>query len=463
LSREQNILPLNDEGRNGVPVRLLAGTQAAEKKTKIFVEGHGCSASLADTEMISGLVQNSGYELVEDETEADLSVLVTCSVKTVTEQRMLHRIRELSAGHKKMVVAGCLGKAEPDKVLQISRNASIIGPNNLNKILPAIDSTLRGRQLVSIESSKLVKLNMPRVRKNEIVGIVEISTGCLSSCTFCQVKLVKGTVFSYPEDQIVNEVKLLVSQGAKEIWLTSTDNSAYGRDSTTSLAKLLRKVCLIEGEFKVRVGMMNPLLTRGAMLDEIISAFQSQKVFRFLHLPVQSGSERILKLMQRGYSIDDYYATIEAFRSQIPDLTLSTDIIVGFPTETEADFEDTIDLIRKSKPDVLNLSRFGAREGTKAAKMGGQVEAWVSKERSSLTSRIWKDISLEKNHSWIGWKGEALVDETVKGAIVARNQSYKPCVLKNGSPAMLGKTLVVKVTGATSFTLTAEISRDRVA
>src|SRR5579863_51810 len=298
---------------------------------------------------------------------------------------------------------------------------SLAGPENLDKIVPMIHDALEGRRSEAIEYRKLVKLGMPRTRRNQAIGIVEIASGCLSSCTFCQVKLVKGTVFSYPESQIVEEAATLIRSGAKEVWLTSTDNSAYGRDSKTTLAKLLEKICALEGDFKVRVGMMNPLLTRGKMLDDLISSFLHPKVFKFLHLPVQSGSNRILSLMQRGYSIEDYYATVEAFRAAIPRLTLSTDMIVGFPTETEEDFQASLDLLKSSRPDVLNLSRLGAREGTKASLMEGQVAPEISKDRSRRMTLLWRKLALENNQKWVGWQGVAIVDEKVnKGAYVAR-------------------------------------------
>jgi threonylcarbamoyladenosine tRNA methylthiotransferase CDKAL1 len=426
------------------------------KKGRIFIEGHGCSASYADTEIISGTIAKSGFEIVEEESEADLSILVTCSVKSVTEQRMLTRIRELREKGQKVLVAGCLSAAEPKKILSIDNSLSLIGPGNLDKVVQAVSSTLNGEQFISTEMTRLVKLGMPRTRQNQAIGIVEISSGCLSSCTFCQVKLVKGTVFSYPEDKIVEEARLLISQGVREVWLTSTDNSAYGRDTKTSLSKLIRKICAIEADFKIRLGMMNPLLTRGRVLDDLISSIQDGKVFKFLHLPVQSGSNRILKLMQRGYTVDDYFSTIEEFRRAIPNLTLSTDVIVGFPTETEADFEETVDMIQRSKPDVLNLSRFGARGGTKAATMENQVPASVSKIRSERLSKVWKQIALERNQRWLGWQGIALIDEAVKEAYIARNDAYKPCLIEKKSlieKNPIGTKLRVRVREVTPFTL----------
>ncbi|MHB8568059.1 MAG: tRNA (N(6)-L-threonylcarbamoyladenosine(37)-C(2))-methylthiotransferase [Nitrososphaerales archaeon] len=422
---------------------------------RIFIEGHGCSASFADTEILSGLISQGGYVIVEDDKDADLSVLVTCSVKDVTEKRMLSRIQELSnGGRSKVVIAGCLSKTEPEKIHRINPNLSLLGPGNLDQILPVIESTLRGEKRVETSQNKLVKLGMPRSRKNNLVGIVEISSGCLSSCTFCQVKLVKGVVFSYPEDEILKEVRNLISMGVREIWLTSTDNAAYGRDSKSSLPTLIRRVSALPGEFKVRVGMMNPLLT-GKILDDLIECYLDPKVFKFLHLPVQSGSDRILKSMQRGYSIDDFLETVSTFRNAIPNLTLSTDIIVGFPSEIESDFRLSADLVRKVSPDIVNLSRFGARSGTKAALMADQLSSSVLKNRSIEMTEVIREISLERNLKWIGWKGNVLVDEEVKGAFVGRNYAYKPCLIKNveGTDTFLGDNTNVTVEGATSLTL----------
>ncbi|MGI0090317.1 MAG: tRNA (N(6)-L-threonylcarbamoyladenosine(37)-C(2))-methylthiotransferase [Nitrososphaerales archaeon] len=430
---------------------------AQSLRKKVYVEGHGCSASLADTEILRGMIEQGGYRLVEEETGADLSVLVTCSVKSVTEQRMLSRIREISQGGKnKLIVAGCLPKADPAKIAQIDPNLSMIGPGNLDSILPAIENTLSGKKAVSLDSNRnLVKLGLPRSRLNRVVGIVEISSGCLSSCTFCQVKLVKGVVFSYPQDEIVTEAKLLLSQGSKEIWLTSTDNAAYGRDSGTSLPSLLREVSGIPGDFMIRVGMMNPLLTKN-LVEELIECFKDDKVFKFVHLPVQSGSDRILKAMKRGYSVEEYYAMVDSLRRAIPSITLSTDMIVGFPSETEAEFEESQQLLRRTRPDVVNISRFGARSGTKAALMEDQVDSATAKDRSSRMTTLVKQIQREVNSGWVGWKGSILVDEAVKNAFVGRNFAYKPCLLtlpQVNSNDLLGSHINVNVIGATSSTL----------
>jgi threonylcarbamoyladenosine tRNA methylthiotransferase CDKAL1 len=422
---------------------------------RIYVEGHGCSASLADTEIIRGSIESGGYELVDDETIADLSILVTCTVKTVTEQRMLSRIRSLSSHGRKLIVAGCLPKANKSKVMAISPASSLLGPENLDKILPTVEHTLSGSQTISIDSGRVVKLGLPRSRLNNIVGIIEISSGCLSSCTFCQVKLVKGVVFSYPEDSIIEEARTLLSSGSKELWLTSTDNSAYGKDSKSSLPRLINRVTSLPGNFKVRVGMMNPLLAK-KMMGDLIDCFKNEKIFKFLHLPVQSGSDIILKKMQRGYTVDDFIEIVRTFRRALPNLTLSTDMIVGFPTETEQEFEESMDLLARVRPDVVNISRFGARDGTKAAAMDGQVGTDTSKSRSTRMTSLVRQIQKENNSKWIGWQGSVLVDERVKNAFLGRNYAYKPCLIPDSAgapPEMLGKEILAQVVNCTSSTL----------
>jgi threonylcarbamoyladenosine tRNA methylthiotransferase CDKAL1 len=435
-------------------------------KKKIFLEGHGCSASLADTEILGGLISSSGYDLVESPEEADLSVIVTCTVKSVTEQRMLSRIRELSSDRTKpIVVAGCLPKASPQKLWSIDPLAAVIGPSNLEKIVPAIEASISRKKFESLENERTPKLLLPRSRKNSVVGIVEILSGCLSSCTFCQVKLVKGVLYSYPERMILQEVKNLLEQGSKEIWLTSTDNGCYGRDIGSSLPRLLQSVVSLREDFMVRVGMMNPLVTE-RIASELTEAYRSDKVFRFLHLPVQSGSDRILRRMQRGYLAEDFRKMVKLFRSKIPNMTLSTDVIVGFPSESESDFEATLQLLREIQPDIVNISRFGARDGTKAALMPEQVDPTDSKSRSSRTTNLVREISALRNREWVGWRGPILVDELARGGMVGRNFAYKPCVLDRAEienialdnpGSLLGTWVEVEIVSATSHTLRARL------
>jgi threonylcarbamoyladenosine tRNA methylthiotransferase CDKAL1 len=389
---------------------------------KIFVESYGCSASFADSEMISGLILNGGHTLVDNSSESDLNIVVTCSVKDATANKMIHRIKSLKS--KPLVVAGCLPKAEKENVEKFSENASLLGPNSLGKTLQVINSTLKGRKEIALEDSDLSKVGLPKVRLNPAVGIVEIASGCMSECTFCQTKISKGDLQSYRLGDIVRQVKTEINEGCKEIWLTSTDNGCYGFDIGTDLPSLVNAVSEIPEEFMIRVGMMNPMYMP-RIKEKLIESYDNDKVFKFLHIPVQSGSDKVLHDMKRGHTARTFLEIVKRARERFPEFTISTDIIVGFPSETKEDFEKTVELLDETRPDVVNLSKYSARPGTEAAEWE-QIEVAEVKSRSKRIFEQINKISLENNKKWIGWKGDVLFDEKTDEGIKGRNFAYKP-------------------------------------
>ena len=419
---------------------------------KIFVEAYGCSASFADSEMISGLILNGGHTLAENSSESDLNIVVTCSVKDSTANKMMHRIRSLKS--KPLVVAGCLPKAEKNTVEKITGKASLLGPNSLGKTLQVIESTLRGIRYVALEDSDLSKVGLPKVRLNPVVGIVEIASGCMSECTFCQTKLAKGDLTSYRIGDIVRQVETEISEGCKEIWLTSTDNGCYGFDINTDLPTLVKAVSEIPQDFMIRVGMMNPMYMP-RIKEELIKSYDSDKVYKFLHIPVQSGSDKILHDMKRGHTVKTVREVIEKAKERFTDFTVSTDVIVGFPSETEEDFEKTVDLINEIRPDMVNLSKYSARPGTEAAEWD-QIEASEVKKRSKVIFDIINKISLENNQKWIGWKGKVLFDEETNEGIKGRNFAYKPVVVKE--EIKIGQTHIVEILDATTRSILGKIA-----
>jgi threonylcarbamoyladenosine tRNA methylthiotransferase CDKAL1 len=409
---------------------------------KIWVEAYGCSASFADSEMISGLIVNGGHSLAENEKDSDLSVIVTCSVKDVTAHKMVHRIKKLRTNP--LVVAGCLPKAEQATVEKFSPKASLLGPNSLGKTLEVIQSTLDGIKTVKLADTDISKVGLPKVRLNPAVGIIEIASGCMSECTFCQTKIAKGDLRSYRLGDIVRQVRHEVEDGCAEIWLTSTDNGCYGFDIGSSLPELVHTVSEIEHDFMIRVGMMNPMyLPR--IKGNLLESFENDKVFKFLHIPVQSGSDKVLKDMKRMHTSKIFYDVDYEFRKKFDRFTVATDIIVGFPTETEEDFAKTLDLINKTRPDVVNLSRYSARSGTKASQMK-QIEVDKVKHRSKIVFDLAKKISQERNEEWIGWEGEVLFDEVSNGTTKGRNFAYKQVVTDD--KVSLGQRVNVKIEGA---------------
>lgn len=419
---------------------------------KIFVEAYGCSASFADSEMISGLIVNGGHTLAKDSSESDLNIVVTCSVKDSTASKMMHRIKSLKS--KPLVVAGCLPKAEKSTVEKITEKASLLGPNSLGKTLQVIDSTLRGIRYVALEDSDLSKVGLPKVRLNPVVGIVEIANGCMSECTFCQTKLSKGDLTSYRIGDIVRQVETEINEGCKEIWLTSTDNGCYGFDINTDLPTLVKAVSEIPQDFMIRVGMMNPMYMP-RIKEELIKSYDSDKVYKFLHIPVQSGSDKVLNDMKRGHTVQTVREVIKKAKERFADFTISTDVIVGFPSETKKDFEKTIELINEIRPDMVNLSKYSARPGTEAAEWD-QIEASEVKSRSKVIFDLINKISLENNQKWIGWKGKVLFDEETNEGIKGRNFAYKPVVVKE--EIKIGQTRIVEIVDATTRSILGKIA-----
>ena len=419
---------------------------------KIWVEAYGCSASFADSEMISGLIVNGGHTITQDPSEADLNLIVTCSVKDVTATRMVHRIKQSQS--KPLVVAGCLPKAERYTVEKFAQNASMMGPNSIGKTVQIIEKTLGGSKVVALEDTDLDKIGIPKIRLNPAVGIVEIANGCMSECTFCQTKLAKGDLNSYRIGDIVRQVKRELADGCKEIWLSSTDNGCYGLDIGEDLSSLVDQVSQIPEDFRIRVGMMNPMFMP-KIRDNLLKSFENDKVFRFLHVPVQSGSNDVLNNMKRGHTVETFKNVVRKFRTKFGSFTISTDIIVGYPTETHENFEETISLLKETRPDIVNLSRYSQRPGTHAAKMV-QIDTTEIKRRSKRTTELINDISLENNKKWIGWKGKVLFDENLDGQIKGRNFAYKPIFVND--EIEIGQSDMVKVTGATNHSLIGEIA-----
>ena len=418
---------------------------------RIFVEAYGCSASFADSEMISGLVQNGGHTLVDDASESDLNIIVTCSVKDATANKMIHRIKSLES--RPLVVAGCLPKAEADTVSRFAQNASMMGPNSLGRTLQVVDSTLGGMRQIALEDTDVSKVGLPKVRLNPAVGIVEIASGCMSECTFCQTKLAKGGLSSYRMGDIVRQVRAEIDDGCREIWLTSTDNGCYGLDIGTDLPELVNAVSAIPRDFMVRVGMMNPMYMP-RIRKRLIESLDSSRVFKFLHIPVQSGSDRVLHDMKRGHTAETFRKAAREARERFRGMTISTDVIVGFPSETEGDFEMTVELLEETRPDVVNLSRYSARPGTEAAGME-QVDVAEVKRRSKAVFEQTNRISAENNKEWIGWRGEVLFDEKADDGVKGRNMAYKPVFVRDS--VEIGQSHTVEITGSGTKSLLGEI------
>jgi MiaB-like tRNA modifying enzyme len=375
----------------------------------------------------------------------------TCAVKGPTENRIINVMKHAPKS-KKLIVAGCLPIISFERLFREVCFDGAIGPSIGSGIVDVVSRVFAGEKVVELSNLNCKpQLDLPRAKTNPVISIVPVNYGCLGSCAYCCVVFARGHLRSYGIKEVVKRVQCDVASGTKEFWITSQDTACYGREIGSSLAELLAALGDLPGDFKVRVGMMTPNMVTD-MQNNLINAFRNHRIFKFLHLPVQSGDNETLKLMRRFYTAEQFKYIVDAFRSEFPDLTLATDVIVGFPGETKEAFENTLKLLEEVKPDVTNVSKFFARPKTAAAQMqDGLVDREEIKRRSAVSAALVKRISLERNQRWVGWVGEILVDEKgkVDGSWVGRNFAYKPVAVKS-SNNLLGKILGVKVVDAYS-------------
>ncbi len=408
---------------------------------RVAIETYGCTMNQADSDIMRGLI--SRYFDLSSVNDADVIVINSCGVIEHTERKILRRIHELKRVGKRVVLAGCLTRISKEAV-EISDSA--ISTDHVDLVVDAVKAAANGSKLIAMDRRSIDKSKMwcskSRLREN-VIAIVSIAEGCVGSCSFCVTRFARGRLRSFSMESVVEEVEKAVKMGFKEIQLTSQDTGAYGLDKGKAmLPDLLNKISKIEGEFRVRVGMMNPQHAR-EMLDELIEAYENEKIYKFIHLPVQSGDNAVLEHMRRGHSVEDFIEVVETFRKSFDDVVVSTDIIVGYPTESEESFWKSYELIKETKPDIVNITRFSPRKGTPAAKLK-DIPGWIKKERSRKLTQLCREIGEENNRRFVGSKLRVLVTQHGKrNTMLSRTDSYRP-VITNG---VLGEFKFVRVKG----------------
>jgi len=426
------------------------------KIRSFFIKTYGCSHNISDSERMVSLFLNAGYNHANSEKSADLLIVNTCVVKIPTEQKILSYLREIEKLKKPIIVAGCMPQSNREKVSKELKNFSMIGTNTINKIVEVAEKALVGKRVVVISNEKEAYKSAD-FQNNPFVKIIPISSGCYESCTYCKTKFSRAHLKSRKIKDIVSEIKQFLKKGIYEFWLTSEDCVAYGQDLRVNILDLLKCVEKIKGNFKVRLGMANPkhIYLLRAQIADFFS--HTQKFYKFLHIPVQSGNNNILKAMNRKYSVEEFSELIKILRLKNPDLTLSTDIICGFPGETNEQFLDSINLVKDLLFDVLNISRFWPMQGTLAAKMPNQINDIIKAKHSKLARTSFEKFALIRNKIWKNWTGKIFVDEKkARCVFVGRNYAYKPIVVYS-KKNLLGKTINVKISEINPLFLKAQI------
>ncbi|XP_052553915.1 threonylcarbamoyladenosine tRNA methylthiotransferase [Tympanuchus pallidicinctus] len=415
---------------------------------KIWIRTWGCSHNNSDGEYMAGQLAAYGYKITDNSAEADLWLLNSCTVKNPAEDHFRNSIKKAQEANKKVVLAGCVPQAQPRQ--DYLKGLSIIGVQQIDRVVEVVEETIKGHSVRLLGQKKNngkrlggARLDLPKIRKNPLIEIISINTGCLNACTYCKTKHARGDLASYPIEELVDRAKQSFQEGVCEIWLTSEDTGAYGRDIGTDLPTLLWKLveAIPEGAM-LRLGMTNPpyILEH---LEEMAKILNHPRVYAFLHIPVQSASDSVLMDMKREYCVADFRRVVDFLKEKVPGITIATDIICGFPGETDEDFQETMKLVEQYKFPSLFINQFYPRPGTPAAKMH-QVPAVVKKQRTKDLSQLFHSYN-PYDHK-VGERQRVLVTEESfdSNYYVAHNPFYEQ-VLVPKDPMLMGKMVEVNI------------------
>ncbi|CRH00916.1 radical SAM protein, putative [Plasmodium relictum] len=361
----------------------------------------------------------------------------------------------------KIIVCGCVPQAEKD--MQIFENISLVGVNNIDKIIDVVENVINGYNVKYLRmNKKMTSLNLPKIRKNKYIEIININNGCLGNCTYCKTKFARGDLMSYNINDIINRIKYVCDEeNIKEVWLTSEDTGSYGIDLNTDIVKLLKQILdnIEDGDVMIRLGMTNPPYILQHIKD-ICNLLKHKNMYEFIHIPVQSGSNNVLKNMNREYKIEDFIYLVDNLRKYVPNITISTDIICGFPYETEKDHNETINLIKKYKFPILNISQFYPRSGTVAFNMK-KIDTKIVKKRSREVTNAF--LSYNSNYNYLkGTIQKVLFTELSSKSehIIGHTKQYVKVLLqnkRNENIHLLGHFTFCKITSIHKWHVVAEL------
>ena len=433
-----------------------------EKEPAFFIQNAGCQMNSLQTETVAGIVKRMGYKEVFKEEEADVVIYNTCTVRENANLKIYGHLGHLKSIKKKkpemkIVLFGCMMQ-EPEVIEKIHKDYSFVdlvfGTHNFHKFPELFYRSLNTEgQIIDVwkESDEIVE-GMPADRKYSFKTGVNIMFGCNNFCSYCIVPYVRGREKSREPEAIVEEIKALVADGVTEVMLLGQNVNSYGKtlDNPISFAKLLEMVEQVEGLERIRFMTSHPK----DLSDELIEVMaKSKKICKQMHLPLQSGSSRLLKIMNRHYDKEQYLTLVDKLRAAIPDIGISTDIIVGFPGETDEDFEETLDVVRKARYDSAFTFIYSKRSGTPAATMPDQVPEDVVKERFDRLLNLVNEISREKTKHLEGTVQSVLVEELNKkiSGYVTGRLSNNSVVHFEGCKELIGKIVDVNLKEAKGF------------
>ncbi len=426
---------------------------------KYYIQIYGCQMNKSDAERVASLLHSIGYKEADNKEQADLIVLVTCSVRQSAEDRvygLMRHIKKLKAQSPKLkvILTGCMALRK--EVIKRLKNIDIfLNIKDLQKLPELLNK--KGEQQ-KIETYFSIK---PKYQSS-FTAYVPIMTGCNNFCAYCIVPYVRGREESRSPEEVIEEVKELISQGYKEVILLGQNVNSYSPKPQAQSSKpkindfpdLLEAIANLKGDFWLRFVTSHPK----DLSDKLINIIaQNKKITEYIHLPIQAGDNQILKKMNRGYTVSHYKNLIKKIRQQIPEVAISTDIIVGFPGETKKQFDNTAKLMKEIKFDMAYVAQYSPREETAAAKLKDNIPKTEKKRREEVLTKILKQTALENNLKLVGETVEVLVDKKVKDDIwLGKTRTFKAVKFKS-KKKLLSKFVKIKITRAESFRLEGEI------
>lgn len=426
----------------------------AEQKS-VYLETYGCTANQNNSEILAGILNRTGFIITNNPEISDIIIMNTCIVKSKTESKIKRRLQDLRKefANKLIIIAGCMPETDFKKLKKLDSRIIFLGTHHFKDIVNLISDCKENKLTETKQKDYLsqmyeTKLNLPKQPQNKLISIHQISEGCLGECSYCKTRFAKGRLSSYPKDEILRSIESDLQNGAKEIWLTSQDNAAYGLDQKEKkrdIPSLLKDILSLKHNFKIRLGMMDPNNVLPIVKD-LLEIYKNKKMFRFLHIPIQSASNKILKNMNRLYTIEQAEKIIEKFKTALPEAVIATDIIVGYPTETQEDHLKNLEFINKYKPDVLNISKFSSHKNTPAGKLKVLPSSLVSKRASELM-QAHRITAKENKQKYLEKTINVFINKRISEHLhKARDENYNIILLKC-SKELLGKEVEVKITG----------------
>ena len=438
-----------------------------EKRATVIT--YGCQMNVNESAKMTQMLKKMGYEMTEDIEDSDLVFLNTCTVREGAATKVygklgdLKRIKEEKSGNMIIGVTGCLAQEVRDEFIKRTPYVDLVlGNQNIGRIPDIIERIEKGEEthIVMVDDEDELPTRVDADFGDDIVASISITYGCNNYCTFCIVPYVRGMERSVPINEVVRDVEQYTKKGYKEILFLGQNVNSYGSDladKSDNFAELLKKSAAVEGDFWIKYVSPHPK----DFSDDVIDAIaKNSKIARMLHLPLQSGSTKILDAMNRGYTKEEYIKLAKKIKEKIPDIGLTTDIIVGFPGETDEDFQDTMDVVNEVGFENAYMFMYSKRTGTPAATMENQVDEKVKNERLQKLIRLQNMKAREESQKYLGQTIKVLVEGPSRKnpeMLTGRTSTHKVVLFKNNGKNLKGKFVNIKINDAKTWTLYGEL------